>query len=133
MALCGDYIIERLGRMPFNFEAPMYRLNCILCQILAFGILSLILATPTPARADDAFVGCAAIFACDSDGNVLPGFDAGPCAALYKSQCDNFQVNRLTENFAKCEAGSKDLAKQVRKLERKTRALERKEQRVGKL
>lgn len=98
--------------------------------LIAFAVL-LMLGARSPLAAQEGEVFCAAVLACDSDGQVSLPYRNGPCAEYYARQCASELANSVAQQLAACEDQHSQLQTKVKKLERKNRRLSRKLEALG--
>lgn len=103
----------------------MNRLTCIVCQILAFSLLSLIFLSPVIVKAEENVVVCAAVLPCLPNGSVMPPYDSGSCAQHYAAQCRDEHLNKMGEKLVSCEASSAQLGERISRLKRALRSVKR--------
>ena len=71
---------------------------------------------------------CAAVYACDDAGEVLPDYRGGACEQYYRRQCNiskNDQLTECTTAYSKSRAESQRLEKTVAQLKRSLRQARR--------
>lgn len=94
-------------------------LKFMVLGVVLSGITGLL--TVGTVQAQDSDVFCAAVLPCDSEGNVLPAFNQGPCAELYSTQCANMATAQLGQQLQTCQDKGSDLQKEINKLRKKVR------------
>lgn len=78
---------------------------------------------PRQAYAQGADVVCAAILACDEDGQVSLPYRNGACAEYYARQCASELANSIATQLAQCQDQHEMQQIKIRKLQNRNRRL----------